>query len=453
MEESLAEAERLRQVCRAAAAASATRSREESVSMDHVGQAVESAKAVSDFVKNAGFNGRSYDGGVPGFLQHLSCLKPAETQGLAEATLPGAVEDDSGPPGPEALPLAVVGQRPEQRSRSATPPSLGMSPPQAVQAVPVQMHGSSAPVAGAAPQSLVSRPAHDEASPSFAAIVSDEAPPMLLFGDHSPGRSPSAHGLDELSQASSDDDTETTSDGWPPKPPLLRFKMRELFSSRFKTSEELKLMKEANKSLRRVSEITEVDVNTAAVGEMKDIVIGWLNHYFELTVSTEFQIEVGFPVIVMLLLDAIYPFRVPWCSVDWKLAYKRALTKNFHVLKKTWDEVNMDKAREFRVENTALRLESMQTAPLKEKLAFFKQLKRWFDVRIHHAPPFEPLLRRREIAELCRVRGHTFEFPPWIKHDANRKAKLERGNTHKFAEMPEYKRLIWFLGSPEHQTM
>ncbi|CAK0802340.1 unnamed protein product, partial [Prorocentrum cordatum] len=314
---------------------------------------------------------------------------------------------------------------------------------QVVQAVPVQMQGSAAPAAGAVQQSCVARP------------VQEEAPPVLLLGDSPAGRSPPASGglEEELSQASSDDDTETTSDGWPPKPPLLRFKMRELFAGRFKTSEELQLIKEANKSLRRVSEITEVDVKTAAVGEMKDIIIGWLNHFFELTISTQLQMEVGFPVIVMFLLDAIYPRRVAWCSVDWKLAYRRALAKNFQVLKKMWDEVNMDKAREFRVENTALRLENMQAAALKEKLAFLKQLKRWFDVRVHHAPPYEPLLRRHEIAELCRIRGHTFDFPPWIKHDKHQKAAPAASNTQKFASMPEYKRLIWFLGSPEHQAM
>jgi len=444
MQTSLAEAERLRQTCRAAAASSASRRVEEKVNTDYISESIHSAKAVSSFAKNAESNGPSTEGiPVPAFLVHLSQLRPdPKAQELAEVTLPGAIEEGPEASGPEAA----------SSSSAHAAPAVPMAP------IEQQMESSGAP------GQVVRMQSHSSASGGTAKeeatmvqlrmSIGQEAPP-LVFGDHSamPGML-----QDEISQGSSDDDSDLSSDGWPPKPPLLRFKMRELFAGRFKTSEEMDLLKEANKDTRRTSQITEIDVKTAAVGEMKDMIIGWFNHYFELTITNELQMEVGFPVIVMLMLDAIYPLRVPWCSVDWKLSYKRALTKNFQILRKFWDQVNMDKAREFRVENTSLRLENMEGAVLKEKLAFLKQLKRWFDVRIHHAPPFDPMQRRREIERLCLTRGHSFTYPPWIKHDKDKDEKrdsklVDRQKTIAFNTMPEYKRLIWFLGSPEHQTM
>merc|ERR1712217_1001428 len=187
--------------------------------------------------------------------------------------------------------------------------------------------------------------------------------------------------------------------------------------------------------------------------EMKDMIVAWLNMIFEMDIRTEYHFEIGFPIIVLTMLDAIYPKRVRWREVDWRFQYKRALQKNFAVLETIWAEVNMEKAREFRVENTTLRLENMPTSSLKEKLEFVRLLKRWFDRRIHHAGTYDPMAKRHEYVNQCKTWGHTVKFPPWIKFDKEIKECSKSPVKRIYDNMPEYKRLIWFLGSPEHQTM
>merc|ERR1712217_210030 len=178
--------------------------------------------------------------------------------------------------------------------------------------------------------------------------------------------------------------------------------------------------------------------------EMKDMIVAWLNMIFEMDIRTEYHFEIGFPIIVLTMLDAIYPKRVRWREVDWRFQYKRALQKNFAVLEAIWTEVNMEKAREFRVENTALRLENMPTSSLKDKLEFVRLMKRWFDQRIHHAGAYDPMAKRHECVNQCKAWGHTVKFPPWIKFDKEmpecKKCSVKRA----YDSMPEYKRLIWF---------
>merc|ERR1740130_2310400 len=90
-----------------------------------------------------------------------------------------------------------------------------------------------------------------------------------------------------------------------------------------------------------------------------DQCIGWFNKVFAMRVETEHHLVVGFPLILITMLDAIHPKRVKWREVDWRFQYKRALQKNFAVLEGIWSEVNMNKAREFRADYTSLRLENL----------------------------------------------------------------------------------------------
>jgi len=257
-----------------------------------------------------------------------------------------------------------------------------------------------------------------------------------------------------VSESGSDDYEESDqSDAWPPSPPVLRFKMRMQFSDRFRPSEKEKaLFEEMNRDL-------EEKIVEGHAKKIEDTSIGWLNQVFKMDVQTEYQFEVGFPIIILTMLDAIYPKRIRWREVDWRFQYKRALQKNFGVLEGLWTEVNMEKAREFRVENTTLRLENLPSASLAEKLEFLRLMKRWYDQRIHHAGPYDPLSKRLEFVEQCRAWGHTVKFPNWIKFDKEHLVEISEEDAREHSKhktynaMPEYKRLIWFLGCQEYQTM
>lgn len=290
-------------------------------------------------------------------------------------------------------------------------------------------------------------------APSDSRRKSDEMPTSTMlaelddFGRESPdpfavGGIGDEHDDSLLEEVSEADESEA-SDAWPPKPPLLRFKMRVQFSERFTPSEGKALFTEVNADLAERLEET----NNA----LKDMTVGWLNRVFALNVKTEFEFEIGFPIIILVMMDAIYAKRVRWREVDWRLQYKRALNKNHQVLSTIWAEVNMEKAREFRVENTALRLENMPTAPLREKLDFLRLMKHWFDQRIHNAGPYDPATKRAETVNQCKSWGHAVKFPPWVIYDKDTEVKPI--HQAEFDKMPEYKRLIYFLGSAEHQTM
>merc|ERR1712110_1212578 len=131
------------------------------------------------------------------------------------------------------------------------------------------------------------------------------------------------------------------------------------------------------------------------MGELQDRVVGWINHYFAFNIKNEFQFTVCFPLLVLSMLDAIYPKRVRWREVDWRFQYRRALNKNYATLFTTWSEVNMEKAKEFRVENTPLRCETIQNASVSEKLDFLHSMKCWFEQRIHSCEKYDPLQKRR----------------------------------------------------------
>lgn len=295
-------------------------------------------------------------------------------------------------------------------------------------------------------------------------IIADDKVKGEIYDDEDKQSSRSRSGSKSGSQSESSSgsfisDESEESDQWPPNPPVLRFKMQMQFSNRFKPSEGKALFEEMNKDLE------ERMIENKTV-QMKDPTVGWINLVFSMKIETEYQFEVGFPIIVLTMLDAIYPKRVRWREVDWGFQYKRALQKNFAVLETIWSEVNMEKAREFRVENTPLRLENMGNpdVTVKEKLEFVRLMKRWFDQRIHHAGPYDPVAKRHEFVSQCKAWGHTVKFPPWIEFDKKEAQGTAVGggmnaligyNPKKkaFDSFPEYKRLIWFLGSPEYQTM
>lgn len=240
---------------------------------------------------------------------------------------------------------------------------------------------------------------------------------------------------------------ESQSQKWRAKPPTLRFKNRLQFSEKFKPS--------TNKHLFEAENADLDDRIGAVLEDIKDPMIGWVNTVFAMTIETEYQFEIGFPLIVLTVLDAIYPKRVRWHKVDWRIQYKRALQNNYQVLEKIWSEVNMEKSREFRFEQTSIRLEHMSRANMAQKLEFVRLLKRWFDQRIHHAGPYDPIKNRREFVEFCRLRGLPVTFPPWMKACRSTSPTVRKQSTQMglYRAMPEYKRFIWFLGSPEHQTM
>jgi len=93
----------------------------------------------------------------------------------------------------------------------------------------------------------------------------------------------------------SSDEESGVSDKWPPKPPLLRFKMRVQFSQRFKPPDKT-LFSQHNEDVQRDKLISP------KVVELKDMTIGWLNNFFELAVATDFEYEVGFPIVMLFIM-------------------------------------------------------------------------------------------------------------------------------------------------------
>jgi hypothetical protein len=258
-----------------------------------------------------------------------------------------------------------------------------------------------------------------------------------------------------LSESSGYDESEA-SEAWPPSPPVLRFKMRMQFSDRFRPSEdredEARMIKEHNADL-------DEQFRETCNKEIDHQIVNWINLIFSMNIKSEYEFELGFPVIILTMMDAIYPKRVRWREVDWRLQYKRAMIKNFGVIEHIWAEVNMEKAREFRMENTPLRLEHMPTSSLYEKLEFMRLMKRWYDQRIHASGPYDPMAKRKELVDVCWKSGHAVKFPPWMSYDKEYKVELspedaiEQQKTREYSKMPEYKRLIHFLGCQEYQTM
>jgi len=436
---SLAEAERLRQQCRSAAATSAAGGHEERPNLDHFNKSVRAAQAMASFASRLekDTKGNVIDrNDAPTYLGHLTVPAPMlEGHDLPAYTVkaPRAAsphEEDSA----DALSRMM-----------RTPHKEGAHTEAAVQRMHTPPHKVRQAESPVAQRSLTNQPTAENP-----AATSSERTPReghLDMIDRSPhSRRDSGGSLGDTSEMMSSDEESGVSDKWPPKPPLLRFKMRVQFSQRFKPPDKT-LFSQHNEDVQRDKLISP------KVVELKDMTIGWLNNFFELAVATDFEYEVGFPIVMLFIMDAIYPTRVRWHEVDWRLQYRRALQKNYGLLAKIWSDVNMEKAREFRYEATHIRLENMPSAKLQDKLEFLRLMKRWFDVRIHHADPYNPLHRRHEFVEKCKKMGHEIKFPAWVKYDKDDPPKIPERDVRDYDKMSEFKRLIYFLGSPEYQTM
>jgi len=174
--------------------------------------------------------------------------------------------------------------------------------------------------------------------------------------------------------------------------------------------------------------------------------ITWFNERFCMELRTELQFVIGYPIVLLTILDAIYRNKVPWQKMDWRFRYRQAIQKNYECLYAVWHDVSMDKVRSFRLGDTHLRIEGMKSASVRVKLEFLELVRVWFDTRIHYSPPYDPVGRRRWIAEHCRKKGYNVDFPSWIPFDQDLLDDVFAKRSS-FNRMPEYKRLTWFLGS------
>merc|ERR1719421_398043 len=104
----------------------------------------------------------------------------------------------------------------------------------------------------------------------------------------------------------------------------------------------------------------------------------------------------------------------------------------------------MEKAREFRTFNNGVTkyhsVEEWREHPVPHKLEFLRCLKRWYDQRIHYAPPFDPMKKRQEMIHFCRLRGFYVTFPPWIQAPDEESAQSVQAN-----KSPEFLTLVEFL--------
>jgi len=204
----------------------------------------------------------------------------------------------------------------------------------------------------------------------------------------------------------------------------------------------------------------------ASNAKVEDYTLTWVNRYFKLDVETEVHVEAAFPIIILAMIDVIYPKKVRWHQVDWNAGYLHALHRNHAVLEKIWHEVNMDKVKDFRNGEASLQIENTIMATCEQKLHFLKQVKRWFDQRVQHSNEYDPIERRTEMEMEVRRTGRFMKFPTWMQYDkeavqANRSMKpdpTKKGlgymkNTTEYEQMPEFKRLIWFLGSADHTNL
>lgn len=457
MDESHTEADRLRLQCRAAANASAARNLEERVELQYIKNTIDEARAVSSYAQGATTEDafsrmdKFTAAGAPMWLGHLADPKhweqkeqtpkatPAILPGLSD-TSPAEVRADYSQQISEAV---TDGPRTnsKQRTKEAETGNGTKLPPvhtgdNSISEAAIPQDSPAPPVSGEA------RGIKEESASGRGSLGGTESERDLL--DDS----------DEESQ--SDYEDSDASDPWPPSPPVLRFKMRMQFSDRFRPTDDegTHLLEKMHQEMEEKSKENELHAK-----KVDNPSITWLNERLSMKVETEYHLEVGFPVIILTMLDAIYPKRVKWREVDWRFQYKRALQKNFGVLDSVWSEVNMEKAREFRVENTPLRLENMPTAAVSEKLEFLRLMKRWYDQRIHHAGPYDPMAKRQEFVDQCKAWGHKVKFPNWINFVKDHKVEIseedarEQAKTQEYNKMPEYKRLIHFLGCQEYQTM
>jgi len=176
----------------------------------------------------------------------------------------------------------------------------------------------------------------------------------------------------------------------------MNFKMRCQFTERY-APEDMELCRKVN------AEIFDYRGNA---GVLTDDVIGWLIDTFRIKVRIESQLVAGFPIICMVIIDAVYGGEcIRWQDVDWRVSYKASMQRNYKVLQKCRTEVKMEGFREFRFSNTDVRFERLLEAEctVAERLKFLDRLRDWYGVR-RSTQPIDAMGRRCEIA-----------FPSWIE--------------------------------------
>jgi len=299
------------------------------------------------------------------------------------------------------------------------------------------------------------------------------------FGEEAPSKDQrkSSKGTSKESEDSDDSSGGAEDEEWPPKAPTSRFKNQMQFSTEFKVQAGAERSRRrrrelgAEQSNEKVAEERETknkeDRSLMIVSDshrkgIEDNCLSWVNQYFKMDIFTENEFEAAFPFVLLSMMDVIYPKKVRWHQVDWNASYLHALRHNHSLLEALWLEVNMDKLPQFR----SMRVEHYVNNTVREKLEFTKQTKRWFDQRVQHSASYDPIVRRTQIEKMVRATGRFMKFPHWMQYDkeavaANRgkkptaesPKKANAENATSYESMPEFKRLIWFLGSAEHQTM
>jgi len=461
----LAEAEALNKQCRVAAEHAAARRQPEFPDVNRFHESILSAKAVSEFAAQIG-HGASSDH-APYFIGHLSVPKPT-------VQLPANVDQ---PHAFDLAPTSLASHKPEnddlapERPLSDCETEREMSPPRRLssgsknlparqaswgaskhtaenRAMSPPRRRSSGPKPQPARQASWGASKHTaENRPSSQVGIGSEMGSIFGGGmadDVASGeKSASLSDNDEFSLSSVNETDESSS---PPKAPIMRFKGIIHFSSCFKPSR--------NEFTSRVdTRRAQLNIKETDSALLIDPVVGWINCVFTMDLKLELEVEVGFPVVMLTILDAIYPNKVSWPQVDWKFQYRVAITKNYALLNKVWAEVNMDKARGFRCVDTNYRLNNMRSGTTQDKLAFLRLMKRWFDTRIRHTAPYDPCARRKQIETSCRKMGLNVEFPRWMLLEKDAPGAAADPVNAASAQMPEFSRLAWFLSSPEEQTM
>jgi len=245
--------------------------------------------------------------------------------------------------------------------------------------------------------------------------------------------------------------------------PALRFKVLTQFNERFQPAEAAKSNKEAiSQAVQEQKKLLKEPDET-----LHHPVLGWIRHELAITIDTKDQLEVAFPVVVLTILDAVYSKRVRWTEVDWDTRYVRATQKNYVLLQALWKEVNMDSGPDFRRLPPFLRMQAMYEARSQDRLHFLQLMHRWFMQRIPDSDPYNAMGRRRQYYEQCRLMGRPIEFPSWVDFDPDeeeedagegelrllRRQSLAAAPMRGYTRMPEYQRLMNFLGNEDLPSM
>lgn len=442
---SLAEGERALASCQQATKESSARNAQEKVDLNIIRSNVDSCKSSSllsqRFFETDSAGSKRYNPNrpgtvtMPGFLKHLQAPAPADSKNVQEQETK------------QCLTVAGTAELQQQSHGLDTEHKAPALFPGEQDALQRQESDWVDSVEGFGE-------ADEESEPKR-----DEMPSKALSGKSSKFDSQT----EECSISDGSDDKTKEDDK--PSPPILKFRAQCNFSTEFKSEERMQ-RERIEREAKKASEEERLRNLDGHEEKIEDVNLGWANQFFALDVATENQLHGAFPLIVLFVIDNIYPKKVRWHQVDWHASHLHAIHRNHALLEKIWNEVNMDKLREFRLDPITARIENAVTATCADKLQFLKTLKRWFEGRVRYSEQYDPILRRTEIEKAVLVKGRYVRFPAWMKYDQEsinhsrrrtvRKAKFEKKLTmtaSDWDDMPEFKRLTLFLGSADHQRL